>query len=220
MSHKYLAFSDSLYEYLLQVSLREPPVLRQLREETALHPFGGMQIAPDQGQFMGLLVELTGARSIVEVGVFTGYSSICMALALPPEGRIVALDCSEEFTAVARRYWALAGVSGKIDLRLGPGVLGLDRLLEEGRAGSVDLAFIDADKGNYDAYYERLLMLLRPGGLLLLDNVLWGGKVLDSATRDADTLAITALNAKLHADARVSLAMLPVADGLTLVRKR
>ncbi|RQW84380.1 MAG: SAM-dependent methyltransferase [Methylococcus sp.] len=220
MKNKSVQLDDDIYTYLLSVSLREPEVLRQLREETASHPHGGMQIAPEQGQFMALLVELIGARRVLEIGVFTGYSSTCMALALPPDGRLMALDLSVEYTETARRYWQLAGVADKIELRLAPALESLDRLIEDGASGNFDLAFIDADKGYYDAYYERSLRLLRPGGLLLIDNVLWGGKVADATVYDDDTQAIRALNQKIHADDRVTAVLLPVADGLTVARKR
>ena len=220
MKNKSIRLDDSLYTYLLSVSLREPEVLRQLREETANHPYGGMQIAPEQGQFMALLLELIGAQRVLEIGVFTGYSSTCMALALPRGGRLMALDLSEEYTGIARHYWQLAGVAEKIELRLGPALTSLDRLIEDGAGGSFDLAFIDADKGHYAAYYERSLRLLRPGGLLLIDNVLWGGKVADPSIKDDDTQAIRALNRLIHTDERVTEVLLPVADGLTLARKR
>lgn len=220
MKNKSIQLDDSLYTYLLSASLREPEVLRQLREETANHPCGGMQIAPEQGQFMALLVELIGAQRVLEIGVFTGYSSTCMALALPSGGRLMALDLSAEYTRIARRYWQLAGVANKIELRLGPALASLDRLIEDGASGSFDLAFIDADKGHYAAYYERSLRLLRPGGLLLIDNVLWGGKVADPSVEDDDTQAIRGLNRIIHTDERVTAVLLPVADGLTLARKR
>ncbi len=220
MSNKSIKLDNRLYDYLLSVSLREPEVLRQLREETASHPYGGMQIAPEQGQFMAMLVDLIGARRVLEIGVFTGYSSTRMAMALPPDGRLMALDLSVEYTEVARRYWQLAGVADKIELRLGSALASLDRLIDDGASGIFDLAFIDADKGHYNAYYERSLRLLRPGGLLLIDNVLWGGKVADPAVDDADTQAIRALNQKIHADDRVTAVLLPVADGLTVARKR
>lgn len=220
MKNKSIQLDDSLYTYLLSVSLREPEVLRQLREETANHPYGGMQIAPEQGQFMALLVELIGAQRVLEIGVFTGYSSTCMALALPPGGRLMALDLSAEYTGIARRYWQLAGVANKIELRLGPALASLDRLIEDGASGSFDLAFLDADKGHYAAYYERSLRLLRPGGLLLIDNVLWGGKVADPSVEDDDTQAIRDLNRTIHTDERVTAVLLPIADGLTLARKR
>jgi len=221
MTYKYIALNERLYDYLSAVSLREPDILRRLREETAALPRAGMQIAPDQGQFMALLAKLTGAVEALEVGVFTGYSSLSVAMALPAQGRLTAFDISEEWTAVARRYWREAQVEDKIDLRLGPAIDGLDALLAEGQtAGTYDFAFIDADKENYDGYYERVLRLLKPGGLLLIDNVLWEGKVADETESDVDTAAIRALNAKIHADSRVDMSMLPIADGLTLALKR
>ena len=212
--------SDELYAYLLDVSLRESPVMRRLREETASLEQAGMQIGPDQAQFMALLVELLGARYALEVGTFTGYSALAVALALPDDGRLVACDVSEEWTAIGRRYWKEAGVAQKIDLRLAPAIDTLDGLLAEGRAGTFDFAFIDADKEGYDAYYERALELIRTGGLIALDNTLWEGKVLDAAVTDPDTSAIRALNRKLTGDERVTLSLVPVGDGLTLARKR
>ena len=220
MHNKSILVTDAVYKYILSNSLRESEVLKKLREETARHPYGGMQIAPEQGQFMALLAELIGAKKVLEIGVFTGYSSTCIALALLPEGRITACDISDEYTTVARSYWELAGVSDKIDLHLGPALDTLDRLMAEGQSCSYDLAFIDADKGNYDGYYERALALLRVGGLLLIDNVLWRGQVTDSAIDDIDTLSIRALNEKIHADPRVTISLLPIADGLTLALKR
>ena len=220
MQKSALGLDEAIYDYLLKVSLREADVLRRLREETAAMPLSIMQIAPEQGQFMALLVELMGATRCIEVGVFTGYSTLAVALALPPEGRITACDISEEFTAVARRYWADAGVGHKIDLRLAPAIETLDALIAEGGAGAYDFAFIDAEKSEYAEYYERLLTLLRPGGLILVDNVLWSGKVADPEMVSDDTVAIRAFNDKLAADERISLSMLPVADGLTFARKR
>jgi predicted O-methyltransferase YrrM len=217
---KNLALTETLREYLLSVSLREPDILRRLREETASLPKAHMQIVPEQGQFMGLLARLMRAERVLEVGVFTGYSSLCLALALPPEGRLTALDISEEWTAVARRYWAEAGMADKIDLRLGPASDSLAALLAGGNAGRYDLAFIDADKPNYDAYFELTLQLLRPGGLLLVDNVLWNGQAADPTDTSPETVAIRALNAKLHADPRIEISMLPIADGLTLALKQ
>ncbi|MDX1422128.1 MAG: class I SAM-dependent methyltransferase [Kiloniellales bacterium] len=214
------SLNEAVYDYLLEVSLREPPVLARLREETAGLPRAIMQISPEQGQFMALLAELLGARRVLEVGTFTGYSALVVALALPADGRVITCDVNEETTAIARRYWAEAGVADRIELRLGPAVDTLDALLADGGAGTFDLAFVDADKTNYDAYYERGLALLRPGGLMLVDNVLWGGAVADPLHQDEDTDAIRALNAKIHGDERVSLALLPVSDGLTLARKR
>jgi caffeoyl-CoA O-methyltransferase len=220
MSSQPTPVSGKLHDYLLSVSLREPDALRELREETARMPQAQMQIAPEQGAFMMLLTELLGANKYLEIGVFTGYSALAVALAMPPAGRVTACDVSEEFTSVARRYWQRAGVADKIDLRLAPALETLDKLLAEGRAGTYDFAFIDADKTNYDSYYECALQLLRTGGLVAFDNVLWSGRVADADAQDADTVALRALNAKLHADPRVTLAMLPLADGLTLARKR
>ena len=211
---------EELYAYLLDVSLRESPVMRRLREETASLEQARMQIGPDQAQFMALLVELLGARNALEVGTFTGYSALAVALALPADGRLVACDVSEEWTAVGRRYWKEAGVAHKIDLRLAPALETLDGLLADGHAGTFDFAFIDADKEGYDAYYERALGLMRSGGLIVLDNTLWEGKVVDSAATDVDTGAIRAINTKLAGDERVTQSLLPVADGLTLARKR
>ena len=220
MSNRTIALTDALYEYLLSVSLREPELLRELRAETATDPEVQMQIAPEQGQFMALLVRLIGARRCLEIGVFTGYSSLATALALPDEGRIIACDVSEKWTAVARRYWQRAGVAHKIDLRLAPALDTLDALLAAGAAATFDFAFLDADKENYPAYYERIYALLRTGGLLAVDNTLWSGRVLDPRERDPETEGIRRLNDQLHRDARIDLSLLPLADGLTLVRKR
>ena len=220
MSSNPTALTPVLREYLLSVSLREPEILRRLREETANHPLARMQIAPEQGQFMRLLLQLLGARRVLEVGVFTGYSSLSAALALPADGRLVACDVSEEFTSIARRYWAEAGVADRITLHLAPATETLTRLIRDGSEGTFDFAFIDADKSNYDAYYEGALRLLRPGGLIAIDNVLWSGRVADASNTDADTVALRNLNQKLHSDERVSLSMLPLADGLTLALKR
>lgn len=220
MSNRSIGLDESLQQYLLAASLREPPVLAQLRAETAAHPKVNMQIAPEQGQFMALLVRLLGATRCIEVGVFTGYSSLAVALAMPPTGRLIACDISEEYTAVARRHWAAAGIAGKIDLRLAPALQTLDALLADGGSGSFDFGFIDADKGGYAAYYERLLELLRPGGLIAVDNTLWGGDVADPGNQDPDTVAIRKFNEKLKSDERVDLALVPIGDGLTLARKR
>ena len=219
-ARKYTALDDRLYDYLLSASLRESEVAQRLREETAGMEHGVMQIAPDQGQFMALLVRLLGARRALEIGTFTGYSALCVAEALPQDGRLVACDQSAKWTTIAQRYWAEAGVAEKITLRLGKAVETLDALLAEGEAERFDFAFIDADKPNYDGYYERCLTLVRPGGLVAIDNVLWEGKVKDAGETDADTAAIRALNAKLAADARVEVSMLSIADGLTLALKR
>ena len=212
--------TDELYAYLLDVSLREPPVMRRLREETASLEKAYMQIGPEQGQFMALLVELIGAQNALEVGTFTGYSALAVALALPEGGRLVACDISEEWTAIGRPYWEEAGVAHKIDLRLAPALETLDALVTEGRAGTFDFAFIDADKEGYDAYFEGALKLIRSGGLITLDNTLWDGKVVDPTVTDVDTEAIRAINTKLAGDERVTLSLLPVGDGLTLARKR
>ncbi len=219
LSNRTISLDDNLYAYLLDVSLREPEILAELRRETMALPRASMQIAPEQGQFMALLVQLTGARRILEIGTFTGYSALVMALALPPEGRIVACDISEEWTAIARRYWERARIAGRIDLRLGPAVDTLDKLIGAGHAGGFDFAFIDADKSNYRTYYERALTLLRPGGLICVDNTLWGGSVVDADKDDPDTRAIRAFNAALRDDPRIALSLVPIGDGLTLARK-
>jgi caffeoyl-CoA O-methyltransferase len=209
-----------LYDYLLQASLREPPLLAELRAETAKLPLAAMQISPEQGQFMAFLVETIGARRTIEIGTFTGYSALCVALALPSGGKVIACDVSEEYTAIGRRYWSRAGVADKIDLHLAPALDTLRGLLADGAAGSIDFAFIDADKREYDGYYEAVLKLMRPGGIIAVDNVLWDGAVADPAKQDDDTRAIRALNEKLKADSRVSLSLLPIGDGVTLLRKR
>jgi caffeoyl-CoA O-methyltransferase len=220
MSRRSISLTDSLYDYLLSVSLREPDLLRRLREETATDPSARMQISPEQGQFMALLARLMGARRCLEIGVFTGYSSLAVALALPDDGRILACDVSERWTAVARRYWAAAGVAHKIELRLAAALETLERLLGSGAAGTFDFAFIDADKENYVGYYERALELLRPGGLVVVDNTLWSGRVADPENAEADTVAMRHFNEHLHRDERVDLSLVPIGDGLTLVRKR
>ena len=215
-----LLFPQEIHDYLSSVSVREPAVLRRLREETASHPRATMQISPDQGQFMALLMQLMGAQRTLEVGVFTGYSSLAVALALPADGQIVACDVSEEYTAVARRYWKEAGVDHMIDLRIRPALETLHQLLSDGRGHTFDVAFIDADKTNYEGYYECALELLRPGGLIMIDNVLWSGRVADPNDNDADTVAIRAFNKKLHSDSRITLSMLSIGDGVTLALKR
>ena len=220
MKRKTIGLDDALYDYVVATTLRDDDILARLREETGKLEWGRMQIAPEQGQFMALLTRLVGARNAIEVGVFTGYSGLSVARALPEDGRLVACDVSEEWTAVARRYWKEAGVDGKIDLRLAPATETLDALIAEGGAETFDIAFIDADKANYDAYYERCLTLLRPGGLIMIDNVLWGGAVIDEADQSEDTKAIRALNEKVGKDDRVSCVMLPVGDGLTLAMKQ
>ncbi len=220
MSSRTIAVDDRLYDYLCAASLRETPLQRRLRDETRAMPEANMQISPEQGQFMALLVQLIGAERIVEVGTFTGYSALAMAAVLPASGRLVACDVSERWTAIARRYWAEAGLSDRIDLRLAPAMTTLDDLIAAGEGGRYDFAFIDADKENYRGYYERVLTLLRPGGLVAVDNVLWGGRVVDPTKRDNDTEAIRAFNTALRDDRRVDLSLVPIGDGLTLARKR
>ena len=220
MSNRTITVDDRLYDYLLGASLREADVLRRLRAETQAMPNATMQISPEQGQFMALLVKLVGARKIIEIGTFTGYSALCMAQALPRDGRIVACDISAEWTAIAVRYWAEAGVAGRIELRLAPALETTRALIEAGEGLTFDLAFIDADKQNYGAYYEAALELLRPGGLILVDNTLWYGRVADGEVQDVDTVAIRAFNVQLRDDPRVDLSLLPIGDGLTLARKR
>jgi predicted O-methyltransferase YrrM len=219
MAHTHTNLTDDLAAYLRRVSLREPDVLRRLRERTTSVPEARMQITPEQGQFMQLLIQLTGARKTLEIGVFTGYSSLAVALALPPDGKITACDISEEWTSIGKTFWEEAGVADKIDLQIGPAVKTLDRLIAEGRQGSYDFAFIDADKANYDAYYERALVLVRAGGLIAVDNVLWHARVIDPSVNDADTIAIRNINEKICRDTRVSISLVPIGDGLTLARK-
>ena len=219
MQKKDLGLDQQLYEYLLSVSVKEAEVLQKLREETASHPGAIMQIAPEQGQFMALLVQLLGAKKTLEIGVFTGYSSLVTALALPAEGKIIACDIDEESTAIARRYWQQAGVADKIDLRIAPALETLDKLIEEGQTNTFDFAFIDADKRNYENYYEKALQLIRPGGLIAVDNVLWFGRVADPQDKDKRTIAIRAFNEKLAQDQRVKISLIPIADGLTLALK-
>lgn len=220
MTRKSITLTDDLYDYLLSVSLREPDVLERLRSETAGHAMSRMQIAPEQGQFMQLLVRLMQARNIIEIGTFTGYSTLWMALALPAEARLITCDVNEDYTAIARRYWQEAGVDDRIDLRIAPAILTLDDLLQTGEAGHFDLAFIDADKAEYPDYYERVLRLLRAGGLALIDNTLWEGQPADPAIMDRDTKAIRAFNETLLQDERIDLSLLPMADGITLALKR
>ena len=220
MSTRTTPLSDALYQYLLDMSLREHDTLRRLREETARHPNGNMQIAPDQGQFMAALVRLMGARKTLEIGVFTGYSSLAVALSLPPEGRLIACDVSEEYTAIARKYWQEAGVAQKIDLRLGTASSTLSSLLKQGHASTFDFVFVDADKEGYDTYYERSLQLVRPGGVIILDNIFRGGEVVDPAVTSRSTQAIRALNLKIRSDKRVDLSMIAVGDGLTLAIRK
>ncbi len=211
---------ENISDYIYSVSVREPAILARLREETASHPMGGMQIPPEHGQFLALLIQVLGARRTLEVGVFTGYSSLAVALALPEDGTILACDVSEEYTSVARRYWKEAGVDHMIELRLQSALDTLHELIAQRQHNRFDFAFIDADKANYDGYYEYALELIRPGGLIAIDNVLWHGRVVDPQANDADTLAIRALNQKLHGDSRIHLSLLPISDGLTLCYKR
>jgi caffeoyl-CoA O-methyltransferase len=206
-------------QYIREVTLREPEPLRRLRESTENHPRASMQIAPEQGQFLHVLTKLIGARNVIEIGVFMGYSSSWMALALPPGGKIVACDVSEEYAAIARNTWREAGVEDKIDLRVAPALQTLDSLIAAGQAGTFDLAFIDADKSNYSNYYERALQLVRPGGLIAVDNTLWDGRVIDPNVTDADTEAIRAFNRKLKADERIALTLATIGDGVTLACK-
>lgn len=210
---------ESLYRYILSNSGQESDILAQLRQETAQMPQAQMQISPDQGQFMALLVRLMQAKKALEVGVFTGYSSLSVALALPPDGKLIACDVSEEYTAIARRYWAMANVTDKIDLHIAPAIDTLDHLLQD-QAGTFDFAFIDADKGNYANYYDRAIQLVRSGGLIAIDNVLWSGRVADSSDQDKITNTIRAFNTKVAQDERVFVTMLPIADGLTLALKK
>ena len=219
MSNRTLNLTDRLHQYLLNVSVHETTAQKTLREVTQGMQWAQMQIAPEQGAFMAFLIKLIGARKCLEVGVFTGYSTLAVAQALPADGKIVACDVSEEWTRVARQYWLAAGVTNKIDLRIAPAIETLQQLLDQGEQSSFDFAFIDADKTSYDNYYEYCLRLLRSGGVIALDNTLWGGSVADVHVQDADTNAIRAMNTKILNDRRVDMTMLPVADGLTLVRK-
>ena len=218
MAGKNLLSDKSLYDYIQSVSLREPIVLTQLRRETAKLPMSRMQIAPEQGQLMALLVKLIGAKKTLEIGVFTGYSALAVALALPDDGKIIACDRDTRYTDMAKSYWEEAGVSHKIDLRIAPALETLDKLIAEGE-DSFDFAFIDADKRNYTNYYERALILVRSGGLIAIDNVLWSGRVADTRDNDKRTVAIREFNQKLHRDKRVDISLVPIADGLTLARK-
>ncbi len=220
MSNTTLGLSDRLATYLQTVAVREAAILTELRQETAQQPLSQMQIAPEQGQLMALLVRLMGARKTLEVGVFTGYSTLVVALALPPDGKVVACDISAEYTAIAQRYWQAAGVADRIELHIAPALESLDRFLAEGQANTFDFVFIDADKSNYDGYYERALQLVRVGGLIAIDNVLWGGNVADPTVQDSRTQKIRALNQKIHQDPRVDMSLVPIADGLTLAIKR
>ena len=220
MSTKTILMDDQLLEYLRQNSVREPDVLQELREETQKLSNSGMQISPEQGQLMAMLVKLVNARKIVEIGTFTGYSSTVMALAMPEDSQLIAFDISEEYIRTARRFWKKAGVDQRVKLVLGNAKESLKDFLQTGEQESVDLAFIDADKSSYAEYYEYCLQLIRPGGLILVDNVLWGGQVADASNHDKDTEALRIFNAALSSDQRVDLCMVPIGDGLTIARKR
>jgi predicted O-methyltransferase YrrM len=220
MSQKSLGLSPELYRYLLKVTPPEPSLLKALREETQKLPEANMQITPEQGQFMALLAQLMGARKLLEIGVFTGYSALAVMRSLPEDARLIALDVSESWTSVAKNYWQRAGLDHRIDLRIAPAIQSLTQLLDEGQAGSFDFVFIDADKESYRDYYECALSLLRPGGVVLIDNLLWGGKVVDESVSDTDTLAIRNFNRFLASDVRVDYSLLPLADGLGLALKR
>lgn len=220
MANDTIQLTDQLYDYLISVSLREPDALRRLRAETATLERASMQMSPDTGQFLAFLIKLIGAKRAIEVGVFTGYSSLAIALALPDDGQLIACDVSDEWTAIGRRYWQEAGVDHKIDLRLAPAVQTLQQLIDEGRQNSFDFIFIDADKPNYETYYEQAYRLVRSGGLICVDNVLWHGRILDESRQDEGTQAIRALNKKLYTDERVDLSLVPIGDGVTLLRKR
>jgi len=220
MSTRPTPLTENLHRYLLEVSLREPPAIARLREETSRIPEGAMQTSPEQGQFLSLLVRVLQARSVIEIGVFTGHSTAWMALGLPEGGRLIACDRSLEWTAIARRYWAELGVAGRIELRIGGARRVVEDLLREGRGGSVDLIFVDADKPHYEFYFERGLELLRPGGIAAFDNTLWHGRVIDPADQEPDTEAIRSFNQKLKRDQRVDISLVPIGDGLTLARKR
>lgn len=220
MSRQTLGLDDELHAYLLRVGTRENRVLSDLREQTSVLAQSRMQISPEQGQFMRLLVRLTGTRRAIEVGTFTGYSALCVALELPEDGKIVACDVSEEWTAIGRTAWERAGVAHKVDLRIAPATETLDALIAEGAENTFDFAFIDADKENYAAYWERCLRLVRPGGLIAIDNVLWSGRVIDPSVTDSSTEAIRAINELVAYDSRVDISMLPIGDGLTLARVR
>ena len=219
MSRIHTILTDPLAAYLREITLHEPEALRRLRESTEDHPHASMQTSPEQGQFLHVLARIAGAKKTLEVGVFMGYSSTWVALALPADGRIIACDVNEEYTTRARQTWRECGIESKIDLRIAPALETLDALIAEGRAGQFDFAFIDADKGNYGNYFERALKLLRAGGVIAIDNVLWDGKVVDESKIDADTEAIRAFNHKLHADTRIALTLVPLGDGLTLACK-
>ncbi|MFK0572795.1 class I SAM-dependent methyltransferase [Endozoicomonas sp.] len=220
MSNQSLQLTPSLYQYLYNVGLREHPVLKELREVTSHHQYRVMQISAEQGQLMAMLAKLINARRTIEIGVFTGYSALAVALALPDDGDLIACDINSEYTNIAKLYWEKAGVSDRIKLHLAPAMETLQQLIESGEENQFDMAFIDADKTGYDAYYEQCLQLIRPGGLILIDNVLWSGRVADENINDEDTRALKELNRKIHQDNRVDMMMLPISDGLTIAIKR
>jgi caffeoyl-CoA O-methyltransferase len=219
MSPRTLGLTEALHHYIIKVGLREPEALRHVRAETASHPDVNLQIAPEQGQLMAMLARLLNARRCLEIGTFTGYSALAVALALPHDGQIVVCEISSEFAELAKRNWNRGGVRDKIDLRLGPALSTLDRMLDDDEAGSFDMAFIDADKENLSNYYDRCLKLVRAGGLVLIDNTLWDGAVADPSKQDTSTEAIRAVNHKVHADRSVDMVLLPIGDGLTVARK-
>lgn len=220
MSNRTLDLSDKVYDYLLNHSLREPDLLAELRHETSELEMSIMQISPEQGQFMSLLVKILGVQRAIEVGVFTGYSSLCVAMAMPADGELIACEMNKEWTSIAKRYWQKAGIADRIKLKLAPAIKTLNTLLADGQAGQFDFAFIDADKTNYKKYYECCLELIRPGGIITIDNVLWGGAVVDETDDSEETQAIRELNDHIHHDDRVEISLLPMGDGLTLVRRR
>ncbi|WP_009633407.1 class I SAM-dependent methyltransferase [Synechocystis sp. PCC 7509] len=220
MANQTLGLGAQLYNYLLSVSLREADILAQLRQATAIsQPMAQMQIAPEQGQFMGLLIQLIGAKKTLDIGVFTGYSALVVALALPQGGKVVACEMNQEYAQFARHWWQKAGVIDKIDLHIAPAQDTLALLVARGEANTFDFAFIDADKSSYDTYYEQALQLVRPGGLIVVDNVLWSGRVADTSIQDHRTIKIRDFNQKLHQDGRINLSLVPISDGLTLARK-
>lgn len=219
MTHQTLNLNDALYTYYQAIAYREPLILQELRHYTAQRPGAKMQVAPEQAQFLALLVKLLGAKNLLEIGVFYGYSSLALALALPPDGHLITCDQDSKTTAIAQQFWQKAGVQDQITLKLGPALNTLQELLQTGKNAYFDLIFIDADKRNYDTYYEMSLLLLRPGGLILLDNVLWSGKVADPAIQDPKTQMLRDLNLKLRFDIRVEISLIPIGDGLTLIRK-
>ena len=222
MSNETLMLTPQVYDYLVRQGVREPSVLRDLREATARQAgaAAGMQIAPEQGAFMAMLVSLIGARKTLDVGVFTGYSAAAVALALPDDGTVVACDISDKWSGLAREYWDKAGVADKIDLRIAPAIQTMDALVDASESGTFDFIFLDAEKTEYEAYYKRALALVRPGGLIAVDNVLWSGRVADDTVMDADTVAIRVFNEMVRHDDRVTLSMVPIADGLTLAQKK